>query len=325
MFHTTRQLKIGRCVQFDALAHQAGEVYSQAIVTFWRLWRKHGVWLSKYSMMRLVHNNSLHSQTVQGIVGILYDNIASWRAAKKINPQVKMPKRRKWYFVLPYKASAIKVVDGRLILSNGKKNDTISVPWRFEKPDYVEISFNGEEYVINAVYKSEPAAVPEEGDTAGIDLGEIHLAVAATANKTSIINGRDLRSKRREQNRLKGKFARRMSRLMKGSRKYKQVKRRKNKTLRKLGNQIKDILHKQTTTLVRILKEEGVRTAAIGDIRDLRLNVDYGHKGNQRIHQMVSGQVREMLEYKCESAGIETVIINEAYSSQTCPTCGHRH
>ncbi|MCL1792382.1 MAG: RNA-guided endonuclease TnpB family protein [Oscillospiraceae bacterium] len=150
-------------------------------------------------------------------------------------------------------------------------------------------------------------------------------AVHANQSKTVIINGRELRSKRRYQNKIKGKFQQRLSKHRKGSRKYKQLNLKKKQVLKRLDNQIKDILHKQTAKLVQTLKSNDVCTAAIGDVRDIRQNVDYGAKANQKIHQMPSGQVRAMIEYKCERNGIATVLIDEAYSSQTCPNCLKRH
>jgi putative transposase len=150
-------------------------------------------------------------------------------------------------------------------------------------------------------------------------------AVHANQSKTIIINGRELRSKRRYQNKVKGTFQQKLSKHRKGSRKYRQLNRKKKQVLKRLDNQIKDILHKQTAKLVQTLKSNDVCTAAMGDVRDIRQNVDYGAKANQKIHQMPSGQVRAMIECKCERNGIATVIINEAYSSQTCPKCTKRH
>ena len=122
MLYHVRQKKINPTEYLQFLAHEAGLVYTNCLVTFWRIWRKKGVWLSKTSMQKLIRNTKLHSQTVQGIIDKFYDAVASWREAKKTNPNARMPKRRKWYFVIPYKASAIRLKDGQLILSNGKGN-----------------------------------------------------------------------------------------------------------------------------------------------------------------------------------------------------------
>jgi putative transposase len=275
-------------------------------------------------MQKLIRNKNLHSQTVQGVIDVFYQNIDSWRGAKKINPNARMPKRRKWYFVIPYKTSAIRVKEGKLILSNGKGNEPFILNWRYSCPKTVSITYNNG-YSLNAVYAYGEPKPLLEGETAGIDLGEIHIAVASTGAKTIITNGRKLRSIRRYQNKVKGHFQRKTSALKKGSRRYKQLNGRKRKILRHINNQIKDVLHKQTTKLVLALKKEGVKTVAIGDVRNLRQNIDYGAKANQRIHQMISGETRFMITYKAKKLGMNVSVINESYSSQTCPKCLNRH
>jgi len=52
---------------------------------------------------------------------------------------------------------------------------------------------------------------------------------------------------------------------------------------------------------------------------------DYGRKANQKLHQMLHGATRRMLSYKAHRLGMETALQDEAYTSQTCPSCGHRH
>ena len=203
--------------------------------------------------------------------------------------------------------------------------------WPYSLPKIVSVSFDCG-YRVNATYADEPAEQPVGsdtadivGDTAGIDLGEIHIAVTATGKHVIISNGRVLRSKRRYQNKVNAHFQRRMGKCKKRSRKWKRFNKAKKRTLKRLDNQIKDILHKQTTEIVRTMKTDGVRTVGIGDLRDLRKNVDYGRHANQRIHQMPSGQARQMITYKAQRAGVTVKLINEEYTSQTCPKCGNRH
>ncbi|WP_308426188.1 RNA-guided endonuclease InsQ/TnpB family protein [Alicyclobacillus cellulosilyticus] len=183
----------------------------------------------------------------------------------------------------------------------------------------------GTDYELRAVY-SRPAADPvAEGGVAGVDLGEIHLAVVHDGAQTLIYNGRELRAKRQYQNKLKARLAAKLSRMRKGSRRWRKLQRSKRKQLRKLGHQIRDILHKQTTALVSTLHERGVQTVVIGDVRDLRRRVEYGPAANQRIHQMVTGMVRWLITYKAEQLGMRVVIQDEAYTSQECPRCGSRY
>ena len=234
----TKRLKIGKTEQLDKLAHEVGIVYSQTLVYYRRILRKKGIFLTKTSMQRLMRNGKLHSQTVQGITDIFYDNLSSYWKLHKKDARARLPKRRRWYFVLPYKAAAIRLQEGKLILSNGRGNEPLVIDWGFdEKPEFVRISFDGKVYVANAVYTIANPETKQTGETAGIDLGEIHLAVANMGKKTVIINGRELRSKRRYQNKAKGRFQQRLSKHRKGSRKYKQINRKKKQVLRRLDNQ----------------------------------------------------------------------------------------
>lgn len=113
--------------------------------------------------------------------------------------------------------------------------------------------------------------------------------------------------------------------MQKGSRHWRRLQRSKRRQLRRLNHQIRDILHKQTTALVSTLHASGVQTVVIGDVRDLRKRVNYGSAANQRIHQMASGGVRQMITYKAERLGMQVVLQDEAYTSQECPCCGCRN
>lgn len=332
MTYITRQLKTGRTEQLDDMAREAGITYSQTVVTFWRVVRHNRHWLSKYAMMKLIRNSKLHSQTVQGIVDTFFESLLSWRARRNSNQAAHPPRRLRRYHAIPFKESAISLKDGVLRLSAGKGNDPVVIPWKWSRPKTAGISWNGEEYVINAVYagQSHAQAIGDghacrQAGCAGIDLGEIHIAVAATGKRVIIANGRELRSKRRYQNKVKASFQRGMDKCKKHSRGWERLNKARKRTLRGLNNQIKDVLHKQTTKIVRAVISDGVRTVGIGDLRDLRASVDYGHNANQRIHQMSCGRAREMLTYKALRAGLTVKLINEAYTSQTCPVCGKRH
>jgi len=292
-------MRVGKSEQLEHLAREAGMIYTRTLVTFWKILRKKDQWLSKYGMQRLIRSKALHSQSTQGIVEIFYRNIESWKALRKSNPKARLPKRHKRYFTIPYKQDAIKVANGKLMLSNGRGNAPLVFDWRYDRPKFITISYD-EGYIINAVYKTDTEDKITSGDTAGVDLGEIHIAVAATANKTIIINGRELRSKKRYLNKETAVLQSRIDKCKKGSNRRKRLSGAMKRLRNRLNNQIKDILHKQTTKLVYALKEEHVKTVVIGDVRNLRQNVDYGRHINQKIHGMTSGKARQMLQYKSE-------------------------
>ncbi|MDR2695620.1 MAG: transposase [Deltaproteobacteria bacterium] len=325
MQYLTRQLKVGKSARLDELAHEAGAVYTKTLVTFWRVVRHSDHWLSRYAMQRLIRSGNLHSQTTQGIVETFYEALASWRSLRKIDPDAKPPRRRNWYHAVPFKAAAIRLSDGVLKLSTGSGNEPILLPWKYGLPKFCEISFNGREYVLNATYALEDVEASGGNGVAGVDLGEIHLAVVDTGGRVLLANGRALRSKRRYQNKAKGHFQKMMDKCEKQSRRWRKLNKAKKRALGKLDNQIRDILHKQTTSIVCAMKEDGVQTVGIGDVRDLLKNVDYGAKANQKIHQMPSGKARQYITYKARRAGMAVALVGEAHSSQTCPKCGSRN
>ena len=100
--------------------------------------------------------------------------------------------------------------------------------------------------------------------------------------------------------------------------------RRKWKRIRKIDNQIKDALHKQTTKFVKYCQGKGIGTIVLGDLRGIRNSIKYGKRANQKLHQWAFGKIAELITYKAKALGIKVKRIDESYTSQTCPKCGNR-
>jgi putative transposase len=334
-----RKLKLGVSDQLQLLSRAAGKLYSQTLVSFWRVVRKKGLWLKPATLMRWFPNdpeNRLHAHSADAVVQSFFASLKSWRERRKTDPNARPPRRRRYYYKVQWKSSAIKVESGKLRLSNGKGNKPLVIPWVWDTPVWVEIGWDGRQYELRACYKlsdARPKEEREKGGVAGVDLGEVHLAVAHDGEQTYIANGRLLRSKRRYQNKLKSTLSRLLARKRRGSRRYRRVLASGRKQLARLNDQIRDILHKQTTRLVSTLCARGVQTVVIGDIRNIRVSAArvsgtesfYGKKANQKIHQMVHGQARHYITYKAERLGMRVVLQDERYSSQTCPACNKRN
>ena len=62
----------------------------------------------------------------------------------------------------------------------------------------------------------------------------------------------------------------------------------------------------------------------LGDLSNIRDSVDYGKKSNQKIHQWAFGKITNLITYKAKRLGIKVKLINESYTSQTCPKCMNR-
>jgi putative transposase len=326
--YTVRKLKIGNTEQMQSLSRASGELYSRTVVSFWRVVRHKGIWMKPSSVMRWLPNDSenrLHAHSADAVVQNFYASLKSWRERRKVDPDARPPRRRKFFYKVQWKSSAISIKAGKLRLSNGLNNEPLILDWEWGKPKLVEMGWDGKQYEIRACYATDEVEQKTSGSVAGIDLGEIHLAVAHDGEKTYIVNGRLLRSKRRYQNKLKAKLSARIDIKQRGSKRRKRLIRSKQRQLAKLNNQIRDIQHKQTTKLVSTLHQRNVQTVVIGDIRDIRKPVDYGKKANQKIHQMLHGATRQMITYKAEKLGMIIQLQDERYTSQTCPQCGKRH
>ncbi len=323
--YTVRKLKIGRTAQLDALCLAAGELYTRTVVSFWRTVRKKDVWLKPSSLMRWHSSKDLHVHSADAVVQSFCSSLKSWRKRRKTDPQAKPPHNRRRYFRVQWKNSAIRLKEGTLVLSNGRGNAPVVIPWEREIPALVELGWNGREYELRVVYKAETQMSPIGDRVAGVDLGEVHMAASHDGENCYILNGRLLRSKRQYQNKVKARLSSIIDTKKKGSRRWKKAVRSKQRQLRKLGNQINDVLHKQTTQLVSTLYREGVQTVVVGDIRDIRQNLDYGRKANQKLHRMVSGKTRRLVSYKAQRPGMVVELQDEAYTSQECPACGRRH
>jgi putative transposase len=322
--YNVRRVHIGKTQELDELARECGRLYSQTLVSFWRTVRHKGIWLAPKHLMHWHTSEKLHAHTADACVQAFFAALTSWRARRKLDPTAKPPRKRRYYFRIEYKSTAIRHKDSKLNLSNGKGNAPLVLDWPWDTPKTVVIRWTGKEYEAVATYKVEATREPLGNKVAGIDLGEIHLAVSHDGTETHILNGRLLRSRRQYRNKLLAEMDSRISRKKKSSNRRKKLIRSKQKQLRKLKHQIADIEHKQTSHLVSTLYHEGVQTVVIGDVRAIRQNNDVGSTNNQKLHQWSHGSVRRLLTYKAERRGLIVALQEERHTSKTCPKCGHR-
>ncbi len=105
-------------------------VYSGTRLRAARTVRHKGIWLKPKHLMRLFTSKKLHAHTADACVQSFFASLESWRERKKAgDPDAHPPRKRKWYFKVEYKRSAMKLADGKLRLSNGKGNDPLVLEW----------------------------------------------------------------------------------------------------------------------------------------------------------------------------------------------------
>jgi putative transposase len=170
---------------------------------------------------------------------------------------------------------------------------------------------DGRWYVTFTVDTAKPEPLPETGHAVGVDLGVKDFAVTSDGEK--IANPRHLDRKARNL----ARHQRRLAHRRKGSANRAKAAAKVARAHRKVRSARRDFLHRASTRLVR---ENDIIV-----IEDLNVS---GMVRNRRLARAISdcgwGEFRRQLEYKCERARHELVVIDRWYpSSKTCSACGH--
>jgi putative transposase len=170
---------------------------------------------------------------------------------------------------------------------------------------------DGRWYVTFTIDTADPDLLPEAGHAVGVDLGVKDFAV--TSDGERLTNPGHLERKARNL----ARYQRRMARCQRGSASRAKAKAKVARAHRKVRNARRDFLHRASTRLVR--------SAGTIVIEDLAVK---NMVRNRHLARVIAdcgwGEFRRQLEYKCERAGRELIVVDRWYpSSKTCSACGH--
>ena len=337
----TRKLKLQYTEQLETLNAETASVWRESLVLK-EVWDyAHGyrtggqidapceLWIDK----QLSKSQPLHSQSIQEVRRRYFKNRKGFRKKRQNGDEkAKSPYRDKKFQTTTWKRAAIHFKGNILVLSNGRGNEPLKVrlPKNFDLKyamvhiAIVELVYDKGRYTLHFVYGVEKVLKSEAEGVVGVDIGEIHPIVSHDGVDTQIFNGRYIRSLYRLRNKVIASYDKKIDRCKRYSKRWWHLVKRKWKRIRQIGNQIRDGLHKHTTKFVRMCKDRDIATIVIGDLTGIRVNIDYGKRANQKLHQWSFGKVTQLISYKAKALGIKVEVIDEAYTSQTCPKCGNR-
>ena len=320
--------------QCEELRREAGRCWSDMVQA--HVASRDDRWLSGVEMQAMFKGQyALHSQTIQALAQKLEANIRTARELQQQESQrgevkTRYPYKAKLYQTVTWKDQALRVRDGRIVLSNGRGRQplTLKLPAEYHDADVrkAELTWRADHYELCITLDTGEAPPPliRRVKTAGVDLGEINIAVVVTEDgKGIVVSGRHLRSVKRLCNKRHAAYGQRLSRCEKGSRRWRRLKKRKAQASAKLERQQRDILHKASLQVVAFCKREEVAHIAVGDVRDIQDGVSLGGKSNQKVSQWPHGQFVRYITYKGRRKGIAVQQIPEDYSTRTCSACGH--
>jgi putative transposase len=171
---------------------------------------------------------------------------------------------------------------------------------------------------------SEP--VPTSGtNVVAVDLGEIHPAALADGKEAIVISARRLRATRQYTAKRLSELQEQQSKKQRGSRRWKQLQRRKHRFLAHQKKRTRDIEHKVSRAVMDYAVERQAGTLAIGDVRYVADGKRMAAKSQQEISLWSHGKIRQFLTYKAQATGIDVVLVDEHHTSKTCPRCGRRY
>ncbi len=164
-------------------------------------------------------------------------------------------------------------------------------------------------WYVSVVVEEEVPEAKKPKKTIGVDLGIKSLAV--TSDGVFYENPKTLY---KAEKRLK-RLDRRLSRKQKGSKNREKAKAVRAKAYQKVARIRNHVLNEITTELAK--------SKSILVLEDLNVaGMQKNHHLARSIGDASWSMFRSMLEYKCQWYGSELVIVNPAYTSQTCSNCG---
>jgi putative transposase len=329
----------------DALNRESGRIYTGVLVEHYRILRHSDHWLSPGAGEKLsdyllaqelpLRSTFLHAHSRDAAQQGFYKacKIAHVQRSAGMG-HTHYPRHLKQFRTSIWKNTGIRKQVDLLILALARGHEPIRVSLPTQLADLPNESFlemrlvwdrAGRRYNWHCVVEdgSQPA-LPPGSAVAAVDLGEVHPAAVTDGKEGVVFSARALRSLSQYTNKRLAEIQSVLSKKEKHSRRYQRLLARKSRFLAKQKRKRTDIEHKVSRSVVNYAVERGVGTLVIGDVRDAADGVDYSKKSNQKISNWSHGKVRNYIEYKAAAAGIQTELVNEAYTSQTCPNCLHK-
>jgi len=210
------------------------------------------------------------------------------------------------------------------VMINGKSK-RISVPVKLterQKSLFSDAKFGTMRIVIKnhrlvaqIVYEIAESELKTDGTIMGIDLGIKCPAVSYCSDGSVKFYGNGRRNKyiRRHYAYLRKK--------LQTSKKMRAMKRMNDKEQRIM----RDIDHKLSHDIVETAVRHNVKVIKLEQLQNIRSTTRTSRKNNHSLHNWSFYRLAQFIEYKARLAGIFVEYVNPAYTSQTCPICGHIH
>ena len=305
----------------DYLCLLAKNLYNVALYNIRQQYFKDKTYLNYNALDKLLSSNIDYKaipyrQSAQQILRSVDKTYSSFfkgiKSDKNKGKKVRLPRykdKEKGRYVLVYTNQCFKHKDNIIKL---KGIDGTWYEFYTDKENLQQIRLvpKGNHIVVEIIYNVEYELKENNNRYASIDLG-LNNIVALSSNVCNSIlyNGRPLKSINRYYNKHKAEL---QSKL--GRNKY--TSKRINRLAFRRNNKIKDYMHKLSSAIIQYMEANTLNTLIVGKNDGWKTNIDIGRVNNQNFVSIPYNMLIQMLEYKCKLAGINVVIVNEAYTSK---------
>ena len=305
----------------DYLCLLAKNLYNVALYNIRQQYFKDKTYLNYNALDKLLSYNVDYKaipyrQSAQQILRSVDKTYSSFfkgiKSDKNKGKKVKLPRykdKEKGRYVLVYTNQCFKHKDN-IIRLKGANGAWYEFYTDKENLQQVRLIPKGNHIVVEIIYNVEYNLKEDNNRYASIDLG-LNNIVALSSNVCNSIlyNGRPLKSVNRYYNKHKAEL---QSKL--GSNKH--TSKRINRLTFRRNNKIKDYMHKLSSAIIQYMEANTLNTLIVGKNDGWKTNICMGRVNNQNFVSIPYNMLISMLEYKCKLAGINIVVVNEAYTSK---------
>lgn len=203
----------------------------------------------------------------------------------------------------------------RLSTTEGRMTIPFSVPafaekWAGWAPLTADLIEREGRWWLHVAVDVPAPVVPQTEQVIGVDLG---LARPAVTSSNRFIGKRGWRAVEERNLRLRRAL---QAKGTKSAKRHLRMMRRKQARFRR------DCDHVLSKEIVAAVDPGG--TVVLEDLKDIRSRVKVRHGGQaRRLHGWSFAQILSFVRYKAEGRGVTVALVNPAYTSQTCSSCGH--
>lgn len=314
--------KSSKFAPLDELCFLSKNLYNVALYHIKQYYKETGKYLSYNKLVKILSDsNNLdyrampYAQSAQQVLRQVDNQYKAFYAAlksKKIkDKKVRLPKykdKENGRNIFIYTNQCAKVSNGIVYLKT--KQGILSFKTVADKIQQVRLVPKANHIVVEIIYNKEREIKKDNNRYASIDIGLDNLCtLTSNAVQSIIVNGKPLKSINHHYNKTKSKLQSKLSNNKRTSKRINRLTLRRNR-------KIKDYMHKVSRKIVEYMEANSLNTLFVGKNVGWKDSINLGRTNNQNFVSIPYNMLIQMLEYKCKLAGINVIIINEAYTSK---------